>query len=82
MLCISDCWNHLPSFDTTFSSKPSVLDEGSSFSWLFSSTARTLVSVAYGLDILPENDPQIELMERAMKMVFEASVPGRFLVVR
>lgn len=48
---------------------------------LSSSVARTLVSVAYGLDILPEEDPLIEIMEQGTKMVFEASVPGRFLVV-
>ncbi|KAJ7776053.1 cytochrome P450 [Mycena maculata] len=42
------------------------------------STNRILV--AYGIDVLPENDPYISLAEEAMRTTAEAAIPGRFLV--
>ena len=38
--------------------------------------------IAYGLDIEPENDPLINLGERAVEGFIEAAAPGKWLVVR
>ncbi|PFH47986.1 hypothetical protein AMATHDRAFT_6246 [Amanita thiersii Skay4041] len=40
----------------------------------------TVMSIAYGLDILPENDPYIELSEKGVFPLMIAAVPGAFLV--
>lgn len=39
-----------------------------------------LISVAYGIKVLPENDLYIALAEQALKSGAEANVPGRFLL--
>ncbi|KAJ6504480.1 cytochrome P450 [Mycena vulgaris] len=39
-----------------------------------------IMSVAYGINVLPENDPYIELAKEAVHTLVIASVPGRFLV--
>ncbi|KAJ7167245.1 cytochrome P450 [Mycena crocata] len=39
-----------------------------------------IVSVAYGIDILPTNDPFISLSEEAGKVIHAAGLPGQFLV--
>ncbi|KAJ7719640.1 cytochrome P450 [Mycena metata] len=39
-----------------------------------------IVSVAYGIDVLPVNDPYVALAEEAAESVASAAVPGRFLV--
>ncbi|KAG5350454.1 hypothetical protein C0989_010974, partial [Termitomyces sp. Mn162] len=38
------------------------------------------MSVTYGIDVLPENDPYIAIAETAMHGMSEATIPGRFLV--
>lgn len=40
-----------------------------------------IMSVAYGIDVLPVNDPYVALAEEAIKLTSSATVPGRFLVV-
>ncbi|KAJ7920178.1 cytochrome P450 [Mycena leptocephala] len=39
-----------------------------------------ILSVAYGIDALPVNDPYISLAAKTVKSVSNAAVPGRFLV--
>ncbi|KAJ7290617.1 cytochrome P450 [Mycena rebaudengoi] len=39
-----------------------------------------IVSVAYGIDVLPVNDPYVALAEEAAESANGAAVPGRFLV--
>ena len=39
-----------------------------------------IISVTYGIDVLPENDPYIAIAETAMHGMSEATIPGRFLV--
>ncbi|KAJ7146878.1 cytochrome P450 [Mycena epipterygia] len=39
-----------------------------------------IMSVAYGIDVLPLNDPYIILAEQAVAAGVQAAVPGRFLV--
>ncbi|KAJ7146919.1 cytochrome P450 [Mycena epipterygia] len=39
-----------------------------------------IMSVAYGIDVLPLNDPYITLAEEAVAAGVQAAVPGRFLV--
>uniref|UniRef100_A0A8H7XS06 O-methylsterigmatocystin oxidoreductase n=1 Tax=Psilocybe cubensis TaxID=181762 RepID=A0A8H7XS06_PSICU len=43
-------------------------------------TGEAIISIAYGLDVLPENDPYIHLAEKANEGPVEAVVPGAFLV--
>ncbi|KAJ7805524.1 cytochrome P450 [Mycena olivaceomarginata] len=43
-------------------------------------TGELIISVAYGIDTLPVNDPYIALAEKSVKAFSDASVPGRFLV--
>ena len=38
-----------------------------------------ILSVTYGIDVLPENDPYIASAERGMKAVSEAGNTGGFL---
>ena len=38
------------------------------------------MDVAYGIDVLPENDPYIKTAEAAMGALNDASIPGAFLV--
>ncbi|KAF8625112.1 hypothetical protein AX15_005542 [Amanita polypyramis BW_CC] len=40
----------------------------------------TIISIAYGLDVEPENDPHIEVAEEGHSAVTVAAVPGTFLV--
>ncbi|KAJ7090364.1 cytochrome P450 [Mycena belliarum] len=42
--------------------------------------AKIVMSVAYGIDVLPANDPYVELAEHAVDGLVTAVVPGRFLV--
>lgn len=39
------------------------------------------MSVAYGIKVLPQNDPYIALAKDAVHTLVIASVPGKFLVV-
>ncbi|KAJ7146876.1 cytochrome P450 [Mycena epipterygia] len=39
-----------------------------------------IMSVAYGIDVLPDNDPYIELAEHVVQAGIQAGIPGRFLV--
>ncbi|KAJ7142248.1 cytochrome P450 [Mycena epipterygia] len=39
-----------------------------------------IISVAYGIDVLPVNDPYIAVAEKAVHAGEQAAVPGRFLV--
>ncbi|KAJ7115441.1 cytochrome P450 [Mycena epipterygia] len=41
---------------------------------------KIIMSVAYGIQILPANDPYISLADRAVQGLMTALVPGRFLV--
>lgn len=41
-----------------------------------------ILGVAYGIKVLPVDDPYIALAERAVQSAAEASIPGRFMVVR
>jgi hypothetical protein len=47
-----------------------------------SMTGSLVLRITYGLDIQPENDPLINLAERAVEKFEYALVPGKFLVVR
>lgn len=47
---------------------------------LGSMAAETIMSIAYGIEILPENDPYVRLAEQATKTFVLALVPGAFLV--
>lgn len=46
----------------------------------FSQLSSTLLDVAYGIDVLPENDPYIHKAEEAITTLKFAAVPGKFLV--
>ncbi|KAJ7181541.1 cytochrome P450 [Mycena crocata] len=39
-----------------------------------------ILSITYGINVLPDNDPYIDVAEKTLKAFSEASVPGRFLV--
>ncbi|KAJ7118254.1 cytochrome P450 [Mycena epipterygia] len=39
-----------------------------------------IISVAYGIDVLPLNDPYITIAEEAVQAAIAALIPGRFLV--
>lgn len=38
------------------------------------------MDIGYGIDVLPENDPYIELAEKGVEGITMAAIPGRFLV--
>ncbi|KAJ3512407.1 hypothetical protein NLJ89_g3545 [Agrocybe chaxingu] len=40
----------------------------------------TIISIAYGLDVQPKNDPYVEIAEKGVHPLLEAGVPGAFLV--
>jgi hypothetical protein len=40
-----------------------------------------IMSVAYGIDVKPKNDPYITLADAALHSLAHAAIPGRFLVV-
>jgi len=40
----------------------------------------TIISVTYGIDVLPKNDPYIATAENAIQPLFVAAIPGTFLV--
>jgi hypothetical protein len=40
----------------------------------------TIISVTYGIDVLPKNDPYIATAENAIQPLFIAAIPGTFLV--
>ncbi|KAJ6620363.1 cytochrome P450 [Mycena sp. CBHHK59/15] len=42
--------------------------------------ARIIMSAAYGIDVLPADDPYVSLAEEAVEGLVTAVVPGRFLV--
>ncbi|KAJ7146856.1 cytochrome P450 [Mycena epipterygia] len=39
-----------------------------------------IMSVAYGIDVLPVNDPYLAVAEEAAQTAIQAAIPGRFLV--
>jgi hypothetical protein len=41
-----------------------------------------IMSVAYGIDVLPSDDPYVTLAHKAVQTFSIASVPGVYLVVR
>jgi hypothetical protein len=41
-----------------------------------------ILRIAYGLEIQPENDPLLDLVERAVVTFLSAASPGKWLVVR
>ncbi|KAF8626921.1 hypothetical protein AX17_006422 [Amanita inopinata Kibby_2008] len=43
-------------------------------------TGEIVILVTYGLDTLPENDPYIKLVEKGVRPVLHAAIPGTFLV--
>ena len=43
-------------------------------------TGETIISVTYGIDVLPKNDPYIATAESAIQPLFIAAIPGTFLV--
>ena len=40
----------------------------------------TIMSVAYGLDVQPNDDPYIETAEQGVRPMMAAAIPGAFLV--
>ncbi len=46
----------------------------------FSLAGSTILSIAYGLEVLPENDPYILAAEAGLCSLAKAAVPGAFLV--
>ncbi|KAF7359221.1 hypothetical protein MSAN_01264200 [Mycena sanguinolenta] len=42
--------------------------------------AKIVISIAYGIDVLPENDPYVDWADKAVEGLVTAIVPGRFLV--
>jgi len=38
------------------------------------------MAIAYGIEVLPSNDPYIEIAEKGVKPLTDAAVPGAFLV--
>ena len=40
----------------------------------------TILAIAYGLQVQPENDPYIAIAERSNRSIDEAGKPGAFLV--
>ncbi|KAF7977304.1 hypothetical protein HWV62_4283 [Athelia sp. TMB] len=40
----------------------------------------SIMDIAYGIEVLPENDPYLDIAEAAVKAFNDASVPGAFLV--
>ena len=40
----------------------------------------TIMSIAYGLDVQPNNDPYIEIAEQGVRPTETVAVPGAFLV--
>lgn len=44
--------------------------------------AENIMSVSYGIDVLPDHDPYIALAQKVMKVAGEVAMPGTFLVVR
>ncbi|KAF8652307.1 hypothetical protein AX16_004465 [Volvariella volvacea WC 439] len=43
-------------------------------------SADVILSITYGLEIQPERDPYVELVEKALESLNEATIPGRFIV--
>ncbi|KAJ7168337.1 cytochrome P450 [Mycena crocata] len=61
-------------YDFLYNPDPDVLDH------LRHMAAKTVMSVAYGIDVLPANDPYVALADKAVEGLVTAMVPGRFLV--
>jgi hypothetical protein len=40
----------------------------------------TIMSITYGLDVLPKDDPYLATLERGNKFIATAALPGSFLV--
>ena len=47
---------------------------------VFSQIGSTLLEIAYGIDVLPENDPHLHKAEAAIATLTSAAVPGKYLV--
>lgn len=45
-----------------------------------SQTAAAILDVAYGIKVLPENDPLIDMAEQSAVLATPAQIPGRYLV--
>lgn len=45
-----------------------------------SSAGSTTMSITYGIDILPKDDPYIDVAEKAVAALSIATIPGKFLV--
>lgn len=43
-------------------------------------SGETIISIAYGLDAKPKDDPYIQAAEEAVNALLQAAVPGAFLV--
>ncbi|KAJ7251444.1 cytochrome P450 [Mycena rebaudengoi] len=43
-------------------------------------TGALIMSIAYGIDTLPSNDPYVETAEAALDAITQAAIPGRYLV--
>jgi hypothetical protein len=43
-------------------------------------TGQVVMSIAYGIDVLPENDPYVEGAEKMMKAVIAGSTPEAALL--
>ena len=53
----------------------------SSISFSSSTQGIVILNITYGIPVLPDNDPNVEIAEKAMKSLFFALMPGAFLVV-
>ena len=47
---------------------------------VFSQIGSTLLEIAHGIDVLPENDPHLHEAEAAIATLASAAVPGKYLV--
>lgn len=43
-------------------------------------SGETIMTIAYGLDVKPKNDPHLQAAEEAIDALLQAVVPGAFLV--
>ena len=46
----------------------------------FRMAGETIISIAYGLDVLPKDDPYVTTAEKGVHPLIVAGVPGAFLV--
>jgi hypothetical protein len=41
----------------------------------------TILNIAYGIEVMDEGDPLVDLAERVLTSIIHASMPGQYLVV-